>query len=92
MSFVKKLDEIDQTLLLFIANGGGSCTYLASIMGERKEYVRDRVIQLIKLGYVESVDNNQKYMYRKYIITESGLQLVQSMNVFLNLMSLKLKT
>lgn len=91
MSLIKKLDEIDQILLLFVANGGGSCTYLSSVMGETKGYIKDRIVRLIKLGYVDSIENNQKYFYRKYVITDSGLQLVQSMNIFLNLMSLKLQ-
>jgi DNA-binding HxlR family transcriptional regulator len=85
---IKKLDELDNILLYLISCGGNTLTYLTNVLGQPKQTLSDRVSRLNILNLVESVENNEKYIYRKYILTDQGQNFIKSMDIISNIILL----
>lgn len=85
----KVLERVDNILLLLISVGGDTLTYLNSFFDMPKTTLRERIVRLDKLGLVESIENNQKYISRKYILTDQGEVYVRSLDLITNVIFLK---
>lgn len=86
---IKKLDTLDNILIYLISCGGNSLSYLSSVLHIPKQTLSDRITRLSILNLVDSIDSNQKHIYRKYVLTSQGEAFVYSMDIFSNIFLLK---
>ena len=86
---IKKLDRLDNVLLYLISCGGGSLSFLCNVLDEQESTLSDRVKRLTELNLTDSVDNREKYRYRKYVLTLQGEAFVASLDILSNLLLLK---